>query len=267
MVLDPRAEVRHLAAIGVTGSGKSTALRALMYTALRRGDRHVVADPDGSAMRLFHAAGDVILNPFDARSAKWDILAEIREDTDYRFLTESVLPFSKGGDDNEWIKYAREIFAACLRSWHENRIGSSDAFFATVATADREKLATLCEGSAAHRYFEAGNEKMLGSILGTMGPALESMRQLARLAGPPFSVRSWLREGRGSLWMPYQARQIRRCAGWCRAGWGWRSPRRWRWTTARRGGCGSTSTSSTRWGASRTSRTRRRGCARRAAAW
>jgi hypothetical protein len=208
VVLDPRAEVRHLAAIGVTGSGKSTALRALMYTALRRGDRHVVADPDGSAMRLFHAAGDVILNPFDARSAKWDILAEIREDTDYRFLTESVLPFSKGGDDNEWIKYAREIFAACLRSWHENRIGSSDAFFATVATADREKLATLCEGSAAHRYFEAGNEKMLGSILGTMGPALESMRQLARLEGPPFSVRSWLREGRGSLWMPYQAQQI-----------------------------------------------------------
>jgi type IV secretory pathway TraG/TraD family ATPase VirD4 len=34
------------------------------------------------------------------------------------------------------------------------------------------------------------------------------MRQLARLEGPPFSVRRWLREGRGSLWMPYQAQQI-----------------------------------------------------------
>lgn len=208
VMLAQRAEVRHLAAIGVTGSGKSVALRGLMYTALRRGDRHVIADPDGSSMRIFYRAGDVILNPFDARSARWDILSEIREDTDYRFLAESVLPFSKGADDNEWIKYAREIFTACLRSWHESRLGPSDAFFQAVATADREKLAMLCEGTAAARYFERGNEKMLGSVLGTMGPALESMRQLSRVRGAPFSVRRWIRQGRGSLWLPYQSQQI-----------------------------------------------------------
>jgi hypothetical protein len=208
LLLDRPAEVRHISLIGVTGSGKSTAIRALMATATRRGDRHVVADPDGSAMSLFHQDGDVILNPFDARSAKWDILAEIREDTDYRFLTESVLPFSKGGEDSEWVKYAREIFVACLRSWHLNRIGSSDAFFAAMATAEQDKLAALCEGTGAHRYFETGNERMLGSILGTMSPALESMRQLAVIDGAPFSVRRWLRDGTGSLWMPYQAQQI-----------------------------------------------------------
>jgi type IV secretory pathway TraG/TraD family ATPase VirD4 len=159
--LERPAEVRHIGVIGVTGSGKSTAVRALMATATRRGDRHVVADPDGSAMSLFHQDSDVILNPFDARSAKWDSLAEIREDTDYRFLTESVLPFSKGGDDSEWVKDAREIFVACLRSWHLNGIGSSDAFFAAMATADKDKLAAPCEGSGAHRYFETRKERTL----------------------------------------------------------------------------------------------------------
>ena len=115
MMLDPAAETQHLVTIGVTGSGKSVALLALMHTAMHRGDRHIVADPDGSAMRLFYREGDVILNPADARSAKWDILAEITEDSDYRFLAESVLPYPKGDEDNEWVTYAQEIFAPACR--------------------------------------------------------------------------------------------------------------------------------------------------------
>ena len=39
-------ETMHVAAIGATGSGKSTALRALMSDTMRRGDRHIVADPE-----------------------------------------------------------------------------------------------------------------------------------------------------------------------------------------------------------------------------
>src|SRR5215469_5591813 len=163
-VLSRDAEVRHIAALGVTGSGKSTALRGLMHTAMARGDRHIVADPDGSALRHFWRAGDTILNPFDARSAKWDMLAEIREDTDYRFLGDAALPApAKGAAHDEWVGYAREIFIACLRTWHKSGLGGSDAFFEAMATAGRGKLAMLCEGTAAYRYFAEGNERMLGS--------------------------------------------------------------------------------------------------------
>jgi type IV secretory pathway TraG/TraD family ATPase VirD4 len=77
-----------------------------------------------------------------------------------------------------------------------------------MATAGRDKLALLCEGTAAHHYFAEGNERMLGSIMGTMAPRLEIMRQAAAAPGPLFSVRHWIREGRGALWMPYQAHQI-----------------------------------------------------------
>ena len=209
VILSREAETRHIVALGVTGSGKSTALRGLMYTALRRGDRHVVADPDGSAMRLFWRPGDVILNPFDARSARWDMLAELHEETDYRFLGDAVLPSAGSGAQDEWIGYAREIFIACLRTWHRNGVGSAEQFFNALATAERDKLALLCEGTAAQHYFAAGNERMLGSILGTMAPRVEIMRQVARVGGEGFSVRSWVQtEGPGTLWMPYQAHQI-----------------------------------------------------------
>ncbi len=208
VMLDREAETRHFAALGITGSGKSTALRELMYTAVQRGDRHVVADPDGGAMRVFYRQGDVVLNPFDRRSAKWDILAEISEESDYRFIAESVLPYTGARDHDQWLGHAQQIFAACLRTWHENALGASDAFLTALATASTEKIAKLCEGSAAQRYFESSNERMLSSVMSTLAPALENVKPMTWLQGAPFSVRRWLNEGKGSLWMPYRASQI-----------------------------------------------------------
>ena len=54
--------------IGTTGSGKSTAIRELLYQAIKRGDRAIFADPDGGYLTKLYDPhfGDVILNPFDA---------------------------------------------------------------------------------------------------------------------------------------------------------------------------------------------------------
>src|SRR3546814_190663 len=82
--LSRQDETMHVAVIGATGSGKSTALRALMADALRRGDRQVVADPEGTSMSAFFEPGDIILNPFDQRCARWDLLAEIERPSAYR---------------------------------------------------------------------------------------------------------------------------------------------------------------------------------------
>jgi Type IV secretion-system coupling protein DNA-binding domain len=210
VVLSREAEVRHIAAIGVTGSGKSTALRGLMHTALARGDRHVVADLDGSALKHFWRPGDAVLNPFDARSVKWDMLTEIREDTDYRFLGDAALPApEKGVAHDEWVVYAREIFVACLRTWHR----ASSARRTPSSIRRRPQAATSSQCCArgprpTHHYFAKGNERMLGSVMGTMTPRVEIMRQTAAARGELFSVRRWIREGRGTLWMPYQAHQI-----------------------------------------------------------
>ena len=49
-----------------------------------RGDRAVIADPDGGYLQRFYdpaSRGDVILNPFDQRSVKWNLFAEIRSAT------------------------------------------------------------------------------------------------------------------------------------------------------------------------------------------
>src|SRR5204863_222967 len=47
-------EVKHFKLIGATGTGKSTAIRELLGAALARGDRAVIADPDGGYLRHFY---------------------------------------------------------------------------------------------------------------------------------------------------------------------------------------------------------------------
>jgi len=79
-----RDEVKHFKLIGATGSGKSTAITELLQGALARGDRAVIADPDGGYLRHFYDArrGDVILNPFEPRAVRWDPFAELKQPYD-----------------------------------------------------------------------------------------------------------------------------------------------------------------------------------------
>ena len=69
-------ETKHFKFIGTTGTGKSTAIREILSAALARGDRAVIADPDGGYLNNFYnlKRGDVILNPFAPGAMKWNPL-------------------------------------------------------------------------------------------------------------------------------------------------------------------------------------------------
>ena len=201
-------ETMHVAAIGATGSGKSSALRALMADALHRGDRQLVADPEGGAMAAFASPGDIVLNPFDARCARWDLLAEIERPADFAFLATSLLPHLGQGDHDQWISYAQQLLSGAMENFWTLRLGTSDDFITMLASARLGELRQLCAGTPSARYFEEGGERMLASILGTLAPAVGHLRLIAGRGGAPFSLRRWIREGSGSLWMPYAANEI-----------------------------------------------------------
>ena len=201
-------ETMHVAAIGATGSGKSTALRGLMADALRRGDRHIVADPDGASMSAFHSPGDIILNPFDRRSARWDLLGEIERPSDYAFLAQSLLPHLGQGDHDQWISYAQQLLAGAMENFVTLQLGNSRDFAEMLASAKLTELKQLCAGTPASRYFEEGGERMLASILGTLAPVIEHLRFITTIKGEPITIRHWIRGGSGSMWMPYAANQV-----------------------------------------------------------
>ena len=112
-------EVKHFKFIGTTGTGKSTAIHEVLRGALARGDRAVIADPEGGYLARFYerSRGDVILNPFESRSVKWDLFGEIRTPYDIDQLARALIP-DEGGADRAWRGYARTFFSAVARQAH-----------------------------------------------------------------------------------------------------------------------------------------------------
>jgi hypothetical protein len=118
IAVEPQDETKHFKLIGTTGSGKSTAIRELLRTALARGDRALIADPDGGYLQRFYDPhrGDVILNPFDPRSARWDLFAELRDPYDADQLARALIPDAAESSGREWRAYARTFLASVLRT-------------------------------------------------------------------------------------------------------------------------------------------------------
>lgn len=209
-------ETKHFKLIGTTGTGKSTAIRELLQGALARGDRVVFTDPDGGYLQRFYreSAGDVILNPFDSRSRRWDLFAEIDQPFDVEQLARALIPDDEGAD-RTWRTYARTFVTAVVRQLWE--LGTREAQYRSLAElyrliniAPAEELKILVENTPAQPFLEAGNERMFGSIRSVASSHLAALEHIAAQQSEGLSIRQWVRGGQGSraLFLPYSASQI-----------------------------------------------------------
>ena len=213
-------EVKHFKLIGATGTGKSTAIHELLGAALGRGDRAVIADPDGGYLRRFYdrERGDVILNPFEPDSARWDLFGEISNDYDVEQLARSLIPDHEG-PDRSWRSYARTFFSAVTAQAHA--AGSRDVreLYRLLVTAGTAELKTLVAGTPAQPFLEEHNGRMFDSIRSVTSSAVSALDYISRQRCAPLSVRAWVQgshqaqrtsatDERGVLFMPYRAGQI-----------------------------------------------------------
>jgi type IV secretory pathway TraG/TraD family ATPase VirD4 len=210
-------ETKHFKLIGTTGTGKSTAIREILGAALARGDRAVIADPDGGYLARFYdaARGDVILNPFDGDAHKWDLFAEITNDYDVEQLARSLIP-DRGDPDRTWTEYARTFFTAVAQQAIEAGVRDDGELYRLLRSASVEELRRMLAGTAAGPFLEEGNEKMFGSLRSVASSAVRALKYTIRQQAPGFSVRRWVREGAATsaggkgdvLFLPYKAGEI-----------------------------------------------------------
>ena len=203
-------ETKHFKLIGTTGTGKSTAIRELLRVALERGDRAVIADPDGGYLGCFYDAwrGDRVLNPFHAHSARWDPLAEIEGAEDPEHLAGALIASSADSAASEWRGYARAFVAALLERCHQVAACDAGELWRLVAVASAEELRPLLAGTVAQPFLDPENARMFGSLRSIAVAALRPLAFVRDQEGAPFSVRHWVRRGNGVLFVPYSAGQI-----------------------------------------------------------
>jgi type IV secretory pathway TraG/TraD family ATPase VirD4 len=203
-------ETKHFKLIGTTGTGKSTVIRELLAGALGRGDRAVIADPNGSYLKQFREGGGIqrILNPFDSNAAQWDLFAEIIELHDADQLARSLIPDYEGTDRN-WRLYARTFLTAVLRQLHRANERDVAKLYYLLVMAPAEELRELLEATPAGPFLGQDNGKFFESVRAVANVHLAGLEHVARQTrGEALSVRKWTREGNGILYLPYRASEI-----------------------------------------------------------
>lgn len=210
-------ETKHFKLIGTTGTGKSTAIREMLAAALARGDRVIIADPDGGYLDSFYSAerGDVILNPFEIGAAKWNLVDEIERDYDVDQLARSLIP-DNGDPDRVWTEYARTFFAAIVQRNIAIGVRDDKEIYRQLTAGSVEELKMVLAGTPAGPFLANGNEGMFGSVRSVASSAVRALKYTTRQQGVPFSVRKWVKEGAalhsggrgGALFIPYKAGEI-----------------------------------------------------------
>jgi len=205
-------ETKHFKLIGTTGTGKSTAIRELLGAAIARGDRAVFADPDGGYMARFYDRyrGDVVLNPFERNSVKWDLFAEIQNSYDVEQLASGLIPASDDPSASEWRGYARTFLTAVVRRCHVSGRRDIADLWRLLTMASADELRPMIAGTPAQPFLDPDNARMFGSIRSVTGSAIAAFEYIQTQRATPFSVRAWVRTRTlpGAVFIPYKAGQI-----------------------------------------------------------
>ena len=160
-------ETRHVALIGSTGSGKTTALRQMLDDIEARGDTAIVYDTSGEFIAHYYRPerGDIILNPFDARGAFWSLFNEIEHPADADHIAHQLIASTGRSDENTWIESARILVADILRKLHAEGRTDLTTLIDVLNHGSREELAEWLSDTSSARLFEPGAERATSSVL------------------------------------------------------------------------------------------------------
>lgn len=195
------ALVRHLLIAGSVGAGKTQIILRLLRSLRRRRVRCLILDTKGDYTSHFTRA--VILNPWDARSACWDIAADVRTVSEAQAFAAAVVPqAAKAGSDKHWETTAQGIITGAVVVLQERR-----------QPWGWQQLAWLLHGGlsmlreAFDQYYPQasgllgiGDAKMQANVEATISSNCRVIDDLARAWGDGtgrrrVSLRAWAADG------------------------------------------------------------------------
>ena len=197
-------EVQHLLVHGTVGMGKSQLIMKLMDVLRQRGDRVIVYDKGCTFTEsYFQDSTDILLNPFDARCANWDLWAEAPRDELLENMAESLIPMH-GESDPFWVNAARTVLSSAASKMRHDNDRSLEKLLQLLVTGEFKDLEPYLSGTAAATLVSQHIEKTAISIRSVITTYLKSMQSLSGLneAGKaPFSIRDYILNPENNGWL------------------------------------------------------------------
>ena len=184
------------------GAGKSVSMEGMIVSAIKRRDKMVVVDPNGTFFSKFSLPGDTILNPFDARSVGWSIFNEVQGAHDFGRVAKSIIPPQIDPTDEQWCSYTRDVLADTMRKLHETGNRDQDAMVQLLVREDGAVIRDVLAGTDSQGYFRENAEKAIASVQFMMNKYVRPLRFMSK---GEFSLRSWVQsDDPGNLFISWR---------------------------------------------------------------
>jgi type IV conjugative transfer system coupling protein TraD len=201
LTLPPGVECAHLLFHGTTGTGKSTAIKALLEQIRARGDRAIVYDKSCNYLEEFYQPDkDILLNPLDQRGEAWDLWLECRDAADFDSLAAAQIPLPLSAPDPFWIQAARTVFAATAFTMRKDKQRSPAKLLQYLLAPDLQKLQCYLKGTEAEALISEKIEKVAASLQSVLATYLKSLHYLPH-SGTAFSIRQWIQNEQATEWL------------------------------------------------------------------
>lgn len=208
----PDLPCSHLLIGATTGAGKSNVLQNGVLDRILDGcdrrpgrEKALIIDSGGECLKTRGRGRDLILNPFDGRSQKWNPFEEIRQESDYDLVANAVLPDAPSASQPEWIGMGRDFLVDIMKSQVKNSTTKATPAetFRLVVSAEIEELEEILAGTTSEVLIKStSNERLLANIRYEASRVMKSWQLLK--TGGDFSIRQWIQEGSGVLFITYR---------------------------------------------------------------
>ena len=213
LTFPPGAELRHILIPATTGSGKTQLIHNLLDRILWGVDsksgteKALITDSGGILASTRSGENDLLLNPFDRRSKRWNPFCEIENDWDFAFVAQSCIPTDgASGQEVDFRRHGQALLADIMRGLVREKNPNPREVQRLLSTIDPEALQPYLTGSDSIGFLAPGNDRFFGSVAQVCAEALRSWSALDPDGN--FSIRKWVREGTGCLFLAYQDAQL-----------------------------------------------------------
>ena len=193
-------EPLHFGLVGGPGNGKSQTVKSMMQVAYARKDRQIVVDPNGESLKHFWYPGCVILNPFDARSSSWNIFDELKHVMHFLQVSTYVIGEGEGGE-KEWNRYAIQLIASVCKRLEETGDATVERLLYNLSIAGPKELGQLLQGEPIAQLLDKGSDKMFSCIRSLLALSLNTWTYFD--SAGQFSMREWVKNGQGTVFITY----------------------------------------------------------------
>lgn len=164
-------ETRHFLVTGSTGSGKTNLMHNILPQIETRRDPAIIIDNTGEMIAKYYdaARGDIIFNPFDARSHSWDFWADCSNPEELERFSKILFSFNRkrsgSNSDPFWEQSAEVLFNACVEYLVNNDNTSMRSLQSMTIDAKLKILQRKLKGTPAERYLSDDGKGLASSVL------------------------------------------------------------------------------------------------------